>query len=217
MTGKRAPDSVGKCPPLSEEVLARAVEAAANDCWPEFSGVKNPRPGSASEKHLTQVIRAATPVIAEAGYRQAFKDIEDGKAPGFMAQFDPPVYGEGHRHGVAAAREAIDHDPEIKSLRRDMAECDCHGRGYPDAEDHDSGCMLPVFDSGVLHARLAVAALEAADEGTQGDGHEVSVLLDRDVAKRIENGWIESINEDDAEHFFDALRAALTDTEGRDE
>jgi len=54
------PDSVGKCPPLSEEVLDRAVEAAMPDNdykWPDLV------------RYLPLCAKAMAPVIAEAGYR----------------------------------------------------------------------------------------------------------------------------------------------------
>ncbi len=60
MTGKRASDSVGKCPPLSEEVLDRAVEAAMPDNdykWPDLV------------RYLPLCAKAMAPVIAEAAYR----------------------------------------------------------------------------------------------------------------------------------------------------
>ena len=68
MTGRRAPDSVGKCPPLSEEVEARAVEAACAGFIPEWGRLPNSE-AQDWRSDLSHALAAAAPIIAEAGYR----------------------------------------------------------------------------------------------------------------------------------------------------
>lgn len=83
------PDPVGKCPPLSEEVLDRAVEAGARA--ERAHGVKvcedfHPHLPNWDDDNLSEPLRenyrrearrilgAAAPVIAEAGYRAGIED-----------------------------------------------------------------------------------------------------------------------------------------------
>ena len=70
------PDSVGKCPPLSEEVEARAVEAACAGFIPEWGRLPNSE-AQDWRSDLSHALAAAAPIIAEAGYRQG---VEDAKA-----------------------------------------------------------------------------------------------------------------------------------------
>lgn len=55
-------ESIGSNPlsPVPEGLKDEMVEKAANALWPEFSGVKNPRPGSQSDKHLHRILDAIT-------------------------------------------------------------------------------------------------------------------------------------------------------------
>ena len=62
------PDSVGKCPPLSEEVEARAVEAACAGFIPEWGRLPNSE-AQDWRSDLSHALAAAAPIIAEAGYR----------------------------------------------------------------------------------------------------------------------------------------------------
>ena len=63
------PDSVGKCPPLSEEVLDRAVEAVSEAREGVRRGMHvNTTHGYREQENYAIVDRLA-PVIAEAGYR----------------------------------------------------------------------------------------------------------------------------------------------------
>ena len=64
------PDSVGKCPPLSEEVEARAVEAACAGFIPEWGRLPNSE-AQDWRSDLSHALAAAAPIIAEAGYRAA--------------------------------------------------------------------------------------------------------------------------------------------------
>ena len=69
MTGKRVPDSVGKRPPgFSEEVEARAVEAACAGFIPEWGRLPNSE-AQDWRSDLSHALAAAAPIIAEAGYR----------------------------------------------------------------------------------------------------------------------------------------------------
>ena len=62
------PDSVGKCPPLSEEVEARAVEAACAGFIPEWGRLPNSE-AQDWRSDLSHALAAAAPIIAEAAYR----------------------------------------------------------------------------------------------------------------------------------------------------
>ena len=78
------PDSVGKCPPLSEEVEARAVEAACAGFIPEWGRLPNSE-AQDWRSDLSHALAAAAPIIAEAGYRAgieaAQQAVEDLKIP----------------------------------------------------------------------------------------------------------------------------------------
>lgn len=74
MTGKREPDSVGKCHLLSEEVEARAVEAVSEAREGVRRGMHvNTTHGYREQENYAIVDRLA-PVIAEAGYRAGIED-----------------------------------------------------------------------------------------------------------------------------------------------
>lgn len=74
MTGRRAPDSVGKRPPgFSGEVEARAVEAACAGFIPEWGRLPNSE-AQDWRSDLSHALAAAAPIIAEAGYRAGIEE-----------------------------------------------------------------------------------------------------------------------------------------------
>ena len=102
------PDSVGKCPPLSEEVLDRAVEAVSEAREGVRRGMHvNTTHGYREQENYAIVDRLA-PVIAEAGYRAGQADAigyEGTQAEQFV-QAQESAFDTGRSEGYRAGYEA---------------------------------------------------------------------------------------------------------------